>query len=140
MGYGDKLQIGPYTLVCRSYTQDDNPNYGSEWAVMDVFKGGRQITTMTPERRFYKASQQISTMPTVHSTAKEDLYLVYEGINQGTGRPIIKAHLNPLVMWIWVGVWTMIIGTIVALVPNAVPVRVSAPAPLQTAAPVGAGD
>jgi cytochrome c-type biogenesis protein CcmF len=140
MGYGDKLQIGPYTLVCRSYTQDDNPNYGSEWAVMDVFKGGRQITTMTPERRFYKASQQISTMPTVHSTAREDLYLVYEGINQGTGRPIIKAHLNPLVMWIWVGVWTMIIGTIVALVPNAVPVRVSAPAPLQTAAPVGAGD
>src|SRR5262249_23905747 len=140
MGYGDKLQIGPYTLVCRSYTQDDNPNYGSEWAVMDVFKGRKQITTMTPERRFYKASQQISTMPTVHSTAKEDLYLVYEGINQDTGRPIIKAHLNPLVMWIWVGVWTMIIGTIVALIPNAVPVRVSAPAPIQTVAPVGAGD
>jgi len=140
MGYGDKLQIGPYTLVCRSYTQDDNPNYGSEWAVMDVFKGRKQITTMTPERRFYKASQQISTMPTVHSTAKEDLYLVYEGINQDTGRPIIKAHLNPLVMWIWVGVWTMIIGTIVALIPNAVPVRVSVPVPIQTAAPVGAGD
>jgi cytochrome c-type biogenesis protein CcmF len=140
MGYGDKLQIGPYTLVCRSYTQDDNPNYGSEWAVMDVFKGGKQIATMTPERRFYKASQQISTMPTVHSNVREDLYLVYEGLNQGTGRPIIKAHLNPLVMWIWVGVWIMIIGTIVALIPNAMPVRVLAPARLQAVAPVGAGD
>jgi cytochrome c-type biogenesis protein CcmF len=140
MGYGDKLQIGPYTLVCRSYTQDDNPNYGSEWAVMDVFKGGKQIATMTPERRFYKASQQISTMPTVHSNVREDLYLVYEGLNQGTGRPIIKAHLNPLVMWIWVGVWIMIIGTTVALIPNAMPVRVSAPARIQAVAPVGAGN
>ena len=27
MGFGDKISIGPYTLVCQSYTQDDNPNY-----------------------------------------------------------------------------------------------------------------
>jgi cytochrome c-type biogenesis protein CcmF len=140
MGYGDKLSLGPYTLVCRSYTQDDNPNYGSEWAVMEVFKGGKQIATMTPERRFYKASQQISTMPTVHSTVKEDLYLVYEGLNPDSGRPIIKAHLNPLVMWIWVGVWIMIMGTVVALIPNALPVRVLAPARIHATAPVGAGD
>jgi len=139
MGFGDKMTIGPYTLVCRSYTQDDNPNYGSEWAVIDVFKGGKQIDTLYPERRFYKASQQTSTMPRVRSTIKEDLYLVYEGLNQDTGRPILKAHLNPLVGWIWVGVWIMIAGTVVALIPNAVPVRVAAPARMH-AAPVGAGD
>src|SRR5262249_51681226 len=27
MGYGDKMSLGPYALVCRSYTQEDNPNY-----------------------------------------------------------------------------------------------------------------
>ena len=43
MGFGDQMTIGPYTLVCRSYTQDDNPNYASEWAIIDVFKGGKQI-------------------------------------------------------------------------------------------------
>jgi cytochrome c-type biogenesis protein CcmF len=139
MGFGDKMAIGSYTLVCRSYTQDDNPNYGSEWAVIDVFQGGKQVGTLYPERRFYKASQQTSTMPRVRSTAKEDLYLVYEGQNQDTGRPIIKAHLNPLVMWIWTGVWLMIAGTVVALIPNAAPVRVPAPARMQ-AESVGAGD
>ena len=45
MGFGDKMTIGPYTLVCQSYTQEDNPNYGSEWAIIDVFHGGKQITT-----------------------------------------------------------------------------------------------
>jgi cytochrome c-type biogenesis protein CcmF len=139
MGFGDKMAIGPYTLVCRSYTQDDNPNYSSEWAVMDVYKDGKQIDTLYPERRFFKASQQTSTIPRVRSTAREDLYLVYEGQNQDTGRPIIKAHLNPLVMWIWVGVWIMIVGTALALVPNAVPVQARAPVRVQ-AAPVGAGD
>ena len=139
MGYGDKMNIGGYTLVCRSYTQEDKPNYGSEWAIIDVFRGGKQIATMFPERRFFKASQQTSTIVANRSTLKEDLYLVYEGQNQDTGRPIIKAHLNPLVMWIWVGVWIMIVGTVIAMVPNAVPVRVPVPARIE-AAPVGAHD
>ena len=139
MGFGDSMSIGHYTLVCRSYTQDDNPNYSSEWAVMDVFRGGRQIGTLYPERRFYKASQQTSTIPRVRSTAQEDLYLVYEGQNQDTGRPIIKAHLNPLVGWIWIGVWVMIVGTITALIPNAAPLRVAAAARVQPVA-AEAGD
>ena len=139
MGSGDKMTVGSYTLVCSSYTQDDNPNYGSEWAIMDVFKGGTHLATMYPERRFYKASQQTQTMVANRSTLKEDLYIVYEGLNQDTGRPIIKARVNPLVMWIWIGVWIMIVGTVLAMVPNAVPVRATAPARVQ-AAPVGAGD
>jgi len=139
MGFGDKMTIGAYTLVCQSYTQDDNPNYGSEWAVMNVFKGGKQIATLNPERRFYKASQQTSTMVANRSTPQEDLYVVYEGQNPETGRPIIKVHLNPLVMWVWVGVWIMIVGTVVALIPNAVQARVAAPARMRVE-PVGAGD
>jgi len=143
MGYGDKMTIGPYTLVCQSYTQEDNPNYGSEWAIINIFKGNQKITTMYPERRFYKASQQTQTIPRIYATVAQDLflvkdlYIVYEGVNQDTGRPIIKAHLNPMVPYIWLGLLVMIFGTITALIPNAVPVRVTAPARAE-AAPVGA--
>jgi cytochrome c-type biogenesis protein CcmF len=134
MGYGDKLTIGPYTLLCRSYTDDDTANYASQWAVLDVFKGGRQIATMTPERRFYKASRQSSTMPDIRSTTAEDLYLVFEGLNPNNGHPILKAHLNALVIWIWIGVWIMLIGTVLALVPNATaPAGVPAAARLRSA-------
>src|SRR6266702_201948 len=115
MGFGDQLAIGPYTLVCRSYTQEENPNYTTEKAIMEVIKGGNLLETLYPESRFYTASQQQQHIPTVRSTLKEDLYIVYEGQNPDTGRPIIKAHLNPLVSWIWIGVLVMIFGTIVAL-------------------------
>ena len=146
MGFGDKMNIGPYTLVCQSYTQDDNPNYGNEWAIINVFKGNEQITTMYPERREYKASSQPQTLPRIHETWGEDLflvrdlYLVYEGRNQDTGRPIIKAHLNPMVPWIWIGLVIMIFGTITCLVPNAEPIRATVPVRVETVPAVGAGD
>jgi len=139
MGFGDKIALGPYTLVCQSYTQDDNPNYGNEWAIINVFRGGKQVTTMYPERRFYKASGQPQTLPRIYDPfLVTDLYVVYEGKNDTTGRPIIKAHLNPLVAWIWMGLLVMVFGTITALFPNAAPVRVSAPAKVE-AEPVAAG-
>jgi cytochrome c-type biogenesis protein CcmF len=145
MAFGDKMSVGPYTLVCQSYTQEEHANYSTDLAIMQVFKGGKQIDTLYPESRFYASSEQPQHIPTVRSTLLEDLYVVYEGQNQDTGRPIIKAHLNPLVSWIWIGVLVMVFGTAIALVPNAAPVRAVAAerveAPVQPhPAPIGAGD
>jgi len=139
MGYGDKVQLGNYELVCRSYTQEDKPNYASEWAILEVFQNGKQIDTLYPERRFYKASQQTSTMVANRSSLKEDLYVVYEGLNQDSGRPIIKVYINPLVNWLWIGVITMILGTVMAMLPNTLPSPATAATRVQTV-PVGAGD
>jgi cytochrome c-type biogenesis protein CcmF len=104
---------------------------------------------MYPEQRFYKASQQPQTMVANRSTPREDLYLVFAGTNPDTGKPIIKAHVNPLVWWIWGGLHLWVIGIIIALLPNAAPPKLK-PAPQQSAAhiadkaeagtPVGAGD
>ena len=118
LGFKDKMTLGAYTLVCQNYTQEDFPNYSSEMAVLDVYKNGKKITTMYPEQRFYKANQQPATMVALRSTIEEDLYLVYAGRNPDNEHPIIKAHLNPLVSWIWAGWLIMVWGTAVALVPN----------------------
>jgi cytochrome c-type biogenesis protein CcmF len=118
LGFNDKMEIGPYTLQNKSYTQEDHPNYASDIAMIDVYKGGKKIDTMFPEQRFYKASEQMATMVANRSTMQEDLYLVFAGKNPDTGRPIIKAHLNPLVYWIWLGAHVLLIGTIIALFPN----------------------
>jgi cytochrome c-type biogenesis protein CcmF len=139
MGYGDKVQLGNYELICRSYTQEDKPNYGSEWAIMEVFQNGKQIDTLYPERRFYKASQQTSTMVANRSMLKEDLYVVYEGVNQDSGRPIIKVYINPLVNWLWIGVLVMLAGTGMAMFPNTLPSTSTATARVLTV-PAGAGD
>jgi cytochrome c-type biogenesis protein CcmF len=141
------MEIGGYRLVCESFTQDDNDNYRSEWAIIRVLKNGKEIATMYPEQRFFKASGQPATIVANRSTLKEDLYLVYAGRNQDTGAPIIRAHLNPLVVWIWIGVPLVLAGTVIALIPNYQATKLAAPARARAASEivksgetVGAGD
>jgi cytochrome c-type biogenesis protein CcmF len=92
-------------------------------------------------------------MVSIRSTPREDLYLIYAGQNQDTGRPIIKARVNPLVMWVWVGLLVMGFGTLIALAPSVAAtklarvsklVKASAPVPVPatatTSASMEAGD
>ena len=118
MGFGDEMRMGPYRLVCQSFTQDSNPNYDTEYALLDVYRNGKKITQLAPEKRFYQASQQTSTIVANHSTLQTDLYVIYEGKNPDTDKPIIKVFINPLMNWIWIGVGIVVLGTFVALVPN----------------------
>ena len=145
MSYGDSIDIGPYQLISRSYTQQENANFTSSKAIIEVRKGGKYVTTLYPDSRFFTASEQQQHMPSVYSPLREDLYVVFEGQNPDTGRPIIKAHLNPLVSWLWIGVLIVLIGTGLALFPNAAPVRATVTASITTDAnvrtvPAGAGD
>jgi cytochrome c-type biogenesis protein CcmF len=136
LGYGDTLNIGPFRLVCQSFTQDSNPNYETEYALLDVYKGNndKKLTQLAPEHRFYEASQTPSTIVAMRSTLASDLYVIYEGKNPDTDRPIIKASLNPLMNWIWIGVLLVVAGTALALVPNLT--RAVAPARVEAEAPV----
>ena len=118
MGFGDQMTIGPYRLVCQSFTQDSNPTYDTEYALLDVYKHGKKITQLAPEKRFYQASQTNSTVVANHSTLQNDLYVIYEGKNPDTDRPILKVFLNPLINWIWIGVGVVAFGTVIALVPS----------------------
>jgi cytochrome c-type biogenesis protein CcmF len=138
MGSGDALTLGPYRLVCETYTQDSNKNFDTEYALLNVFRGGKKITQLAPERRFYQASQTSSTMVALHSTLASDLYVIYEGRNPDTDKPIIKVFLNPLMNWIWIGVLIVVAGTFLALVPNLTraTVRVAVPEPVLAAAGV----
>ncbi len=136
MGFGDQMTLGPYRLVCQSFTQDSNPNFDTEYALLDVYKGGKKITQMAPEKRFYQASQTNSTVVANHSTLASDLYVIYEGKNPDTDRPIIKVFLNPLINWIWIGVGIVAAGTLIGLVPNLL--RSAQKAPVQVEIPAEA--
>ncbi len=135
MGMHSKLNIGPYTLDCVGFTQDSNLNYNAEYAMLNVYRDGKYEFQMTPARRLYLASGQPETMVAIHSLPTWDLYVVYEGTNPDTGRPIIKAFLNPLVGWIWFGLVVIVFGTLVAMVPSLSPATVSLRVPVQRNVP-----
>ena len=139
MSTGSSLDIGPYHLVSTGMTQDSKPEYDTSYSVLNVYRNGKYVTQLSPEKRVYFAGtdhEQASTIVALHSTARADLYTVFEGTNPDSGLPIIKAFLNPLIAWIWIGVVIVVAGTFIALAPNLVrtPVRQR----LEDLVPVGA--
>jgi cytochrome c-type biogenesis protein CcmF len=147
MALGGKLQIGHYELVSQDSTQDDNANERSEAVLLDVYKDDQYIGRMNPAVVFFKASGgQPDHKVAIRHAPLEDLYVIYAGKNPDNGHPIVKAFVNPMVSWVWYGVMAMILGTGLALVPNAVAVKAALPAAVTVAAfeehgmhPAGAG-
>ncbi|ACO31387.1 MULTISPECIES: heme lyase CcmF/NrfE family subunit [Acidobacterium] len=121
LNFKQSMTVGPYRLQCLDYSEDTNPNYDTEYALLNVYRDGKFITQLDPSKRFYEASQQVSTIVANRSTPLWDLYVIYAGKDDQTGQPIIRAFLNPLVMWIWIGVIIVALGTLLALVPNSQP-------------------
>ncbi len=118
LGVGQSMELGPYHLVVEKEMQSTNDNYLAGEILVDVDRNGMQQFQLTPEARLYPNSQNLQTVVANHSTPLWDLYVVYEGQDQDSGLPVIKAFLNPLVLWIWIGVGIVLVGTLVALTPN----------------------
>jgi cytochrome c-type biogenesis protein CcmF len=118
MAPGQRLTIGPYTLLCQNFDQTANNNYQSERATLEVLHNGHSEMMLYPERRLFLASQVTETMVAIESSPFRDLYVVYAGRSPDTGKPVIHAYLNPLVKWIWFGGIVVVLGTGLAMIPD----------------------
>ncbi len=120
---GDHIRIGHYDLRVVDLNEGDNENYSWDSALIQVSKDGRAIDTLAPERRLYKASRQGTSEVAIRRRLNEDLYLNYAGMSNDNQRAVIQAYVNPLVSWIWIGYWVLLIGTLTCLVPSKSPLR-----------------
>lgn len=118
LNVGQSMDLGPYRLLSRGFTQESNANYVGERSLIDVYRNDKEQFQMQPEARLYQTSETVQTVIANHSTPLRDIYVVYEGRDQNSGLPIIKAFLNPLVLWIWIGTCIILFGTLVALTPS----------------------
>jgi len=131
---GSTVKVGKYELLLQSMDQKQEKNYVAERMVVEVLKDNNPVMMLYPERRNFPTNQESGTMVAIYSTLREDLYVVYAGINPANGLPTVHAFINPLVKWVWWGGMVVVMGTIVALLPNraAVVVLAKAEAPAGT--------
>jgi cytochrome c-type biogenesis protein CcmF len=120
MGIGDTLSIREYTLRMDKLGIEDTPNYASDKATVSLFQYGRKVANLYPERRVYKAGQepQPTSEVAIYSTPRNDVYVVFAGATRDGKKAIIQVFYNPLTMWVWVGGIVLVIGTLIALLPN----------------------
>ena len=115
---GDRMELGPYVLHLRELRERDNPNYGAQHVVLELYRGEKSLGLLQPERRFYKASRQPTTEVAIRPRLSEDLYVVFSGMAEDNQHAVISVHRNPLVNWVWLGGFVVVLGTLIALVPS----------------------
>ncbi|HKJ66734.1 MAG TPA: cytochrome c-type biogenesis CcmF C-terminal domain-containing protein [bacterium] len=127
---GDSMEIANFQVTYSDFKLTQNDLKWSGIAVMDIRKNGRYAGQMHPEKaKFFKHDQPMSEVA-LRMTLTEDLYLVLAGFDEE--RNIwITAKVNPLINWMWLGGVMMIIGTMIALLPDRT-VRKKQTTPAQT--------
>lgn len=111
---GDTFSIGPYQVLYSSTRTFSTDEKEVRLAVMDVFKGGKQVDRLTPQRNFHFAQRQPQSEIGLRSRLNHDLYIVISQIDD-SGKTALRAWINPLVMWIWIGGTVMTIGVVVVI-------------------------
>ncbi|KAA0257151.1 heme lyase CcmF/NrfE family subunit [Deferribacter autotrophicus] len=115
---GDEIAINDYTMKYKGLEMTKEGSNQIVFAKLKVKKNGKSIGILKPEKVFYKTWDQPSTEVAIYSTLKEDLYVALAGwINNGKYVDLM-IHINPLVIWIWIGGYILIIGSIIALWPG----------------------
>ena len=79
---------------------------------------------LEPALNHYATSQQPIGTPAVRTSWTHDLYLTL--MNVGADGTIgLRAIVTPAVVWIWMGVLVMVVGTALCLLPSARPAPVA---------------
>lgn len=113
----EQTTVGDFTLQYETLERDLRPTHESLKARVAVSRGGRQLTTLYPERRFYFAQNQPTTEVALRTSLLEDLYIILAGF-EPSGTATFKVFVNPLVAWLWLGGLVLIFGTLTAVWPE----------------------
>jgi len=113
---GEEFTIGDYTLRYEDSYSSEDEHVARLVATLRVFENGAEITTLEPEKRFYKRPEQPATEVAFRSTMKDDLYVILGSIDKDS-KATFQAYVNPLVWWLWFGGAVLVLGTAVAAFP-----------------------
>jgi len=121
---GESFSIGPYDLLFADTASSHDAHKDVLSATLEVSRNGRHVDTLRPEKFYYRDSDQPTTEVDIHGLFSwppnlgDDLYTILVDNDPHGGGYTFKAYLNPLIAWIWLGGFVVIIGTHVAVLPE----------------------
>jgi cytochrome c-type biogenesis protein CcmF len=111
---GQSIELKDYKLVYDRLDQRKEGINDIVYADITVFKNGKKLGNYEPEKVFYGNWDQPSSEVAIISSFKEDLYIVLSTWeDDGRGTFIVK--VNPMMSWLWVGSFMIIIGSLFAV-------------------------
>ncbi len=111
---GERWDVGQFSFQLDDVRQERGPNYLTTLAEISVWRDTREITTLTPEKRFYPVANMPTTEAAIANGVLRDLYVVI-GDPQDGGGWAVRVYVKPFANWIWGGAILMALGGALSL-------------------------
>jgi cytochrome c-type biogenesis protein CcmF len=117
---GQELRVGDYTLAYRGLEERQAANATEVRAVLDVRRGGDELGELRAGKNAYDVEQQVSNEVGIRSdwVTGEDLFVIAEQVNPD-GTVYFRVFVKPLVNLIWLAGVVFLLGSLIALWPDA---------------------
>ena len=110
MQVGDQLELQDYTLKFTELRSVTGANWKAQEGVVQVFRGDRFIAELRPQKRIYDVSLTPTTEAAIHTINTGQIFITMTEVMGG--QAMIRALVNPLVLWVWGGGIIMGIGVL----------------------------
>ena len=115
---GQSMRVGDYKLTYEELVRGETDEKEIYQANISAWRDGQAVEALTPQRNLHKVQQQYQSEVAIASGPIEDLYVVVTAVDPD-GAASVRAFVNPLTWWIWVGAAVMALGMSVLLSESA---------------------
>ncbi|MDQ2984670.1 MAG: heme lyase CcmF/NrfE family subunit [Actinomycetota bacterium] len=121
---GDTMNVRGYSLTYLRSVQRESRNHREVRAEIDVKRGDKSLGTYYAGKNRYFAEDQVSNEVAIRSDwlRAEDLFIIGDQFNKD-GSVYLKVVVNPLVNLIWFAGFVFLLGSLIALWPDALEQR-----------------
>ncbi|MBI2080365.1 MAG: heme lyase CcmF/NrfE family subunit [candidate division NC10 bacterium] len=116
---GESLQVGRYTVRFEGLQGAEAPTHFRISGTFTVSTdGGLRTAVLRPAQRFYEGYDSPFATVDARYGLREDLYLILAAFARDGSQATVKALVNPLISWIWLGGMVILAGALTALWPG----------------------
>ena len=114
MKIGDEVIIQNQLLKFDEIKIVNQENYQSLRAIFSLKNNDNIISYIDPGKNYYPVSKMITTEAGIYHAWFKDIYITLG--SETNNLWFIKVYINPLVSFIWIGVFIMIFASLVAVI------------------------
>ncbi len=106
---GETTTLGRLAFRFEGVQRLPGPNYTADRGTVQVFRDGRPLVILHPEKRAYASGGQVMTEAGIRPGLFGDIYVAI-GESLGNDAWAVRVHVKPFVRWIWFGAGLMALG------------------------------
>jgi cytochrome c-type biogenesis protein CcmF len=116
---GAAMSIAGYEVRYDRARSEDDGAKRMIFTDMTVMRDGAVVGTVAPAKFIYRTHPEMPTTEvSILRSLREDVYVIMSTVDPETRLGTFKVIVRPLVNWIWIGMFVMLVGAAIAVMPT----------------------